>query len=64
MQSSQEEFKVGDKAVYPAQGVAEVISIDEKDIAGQRQVFLTQYRLATSAEDLRELQSVLDSIET
>jgi CarD family transcriptional regulator len=32
-------FKVGDKAVYPAQGVAEVISIEEKDIAGQRQKF-------------------------
>src|SRR6476660_10273737 len=32
-------FKVGDKAVYPAQGVAEVISIDEKDIAGSRQRF-------------------------
>ena len=40
MQPSQEvEFKVGDKAVYPAQGVAEVISIDEKDIAGARQRF-------------------------
>ena len=40
MQSSPEvEFKVGDKAVYPAQGVAEVISIDEKDIAGTRQRF-------------------------
>lgn len=32
-------FKVGDKAVYPAQGVAEVISIEEKDIAGQRMKF-------------------------
>jgi CarD family transcriptional regulator len=32
-------FKVGDKAVYPAQGVAEVVSIEEKDIAGQRQKF-------------------------
>lgn len=32
-------FKVGDKAVYPAQGVAEVISIEEKDIAGQRLQF-------------------------
>jgi CarD family transcriptional regulator len=32
-------FKVGDKAVYPAQGVAEVISIEEKDIAGNRQRF-------------------------
>src|SRR5438046_9031983 len=36
---SEIEFKVGDKAVYPAQGVAEVISIDEKDIAGSRQRF-------------------------
>ena len=32
-------FKVGDKAVYPAQGVAEVILIEEKDIAGSRQKF-------------------------
>src|SRR5678816_2337364 len=32
-------FKVGDKAVYPAQGVAEVIKIEEKDIAGKRQSF-------------------------
>lgn len=32
-------FKVGDKAVYPNQGVAEVIQIEEKDIAGVRQRF-------------------------
>jgi CarD family transcriptional regulator len=32
-------FKVGDKAVYPAQGVAEVVNIEEKDIAGSRQRF-------------------------
>ncbi len=32
-------FKVGDKAVYPAQGVAEVIRIEDKDIAGSRQRF-------------------------
>ena len=32
-------FKVGDKAVYPAQGVAEVIRIEEKDIGGTRQKF-------------------------
>lgn len=32
-------FKVGDKAVYPVQGVAEVIKIEEKDIAGSRQRF-------------------------
>jgi len=33
------QFQVGDKAVYPAQGVAEVVSIEEKDIAGTRQCF-------------------------
>jgi len=33
------QFKIGDKAVYPAQGVAEVIKIEEKDIAGKRQAF-------------------------
>ncbi len=32
-------FKVGDHAVYPARGVAEVVSIEEKDIAGKRQAF-------------------------
>lgn len=32
-------FKVGDHAVYPARGVAEIVSIDEKDIAGKRQSF-------------------------
>src|SRR6202045_1649312 len=32
-------LKVGDKAVYPAQGVAEVIKIEEKDIGGNRQRF-------------------------
>ena len=37
MQAPAHEFKVGDKAVYPAQGVAEVIRIEEKDIAGSRQ---------------------------
>ena len=34
---SEIQFKVGDKAVYPAQGVAEVVNIEEKDIAGNRQ---------------------------
>ena len=33
------EFQVGDKAVYPAQGVAEVVSIDVRDIAGSQQRF-------------------------
>ena len=33
------EFKVGDKAVYPAQGVAEVVSIEEREIAGSKQRF-------------------------
>jgi CarD family transcriptional regulator len=32
-------FKVGDKAVYPRQGVGEVIRIVELDIAGRREMF-------------------------
>src|SRR4029077_8415918 len=36
---SEIQFKVGDKAVYPAQGVAEGVNIEEKDIAGNRQRF-------------------------
>jgi len=40
MQTSTDvKFSVGDMAVYPAQGVAEVICIEEKDIAGTRQRF-------------------------
>src|SRR5690606_26235633 len=49
IQSSQEvEFKVGDTAVYPAQGVTEVISIDKKDITGQQQRFYVLRILATN----------------
>ncbi len=39
MQSEGAQFKVGDKAVYPRGGVAEVIGIEELDIAGNRQRF-------------------------
>jgi CarD family transcriptional regulator len=39
MQARKHQFKVGDKAIYPARGVAEVVSIEEKDIAGNRQKF-------------------------
>src|SRR5512133_4382770 len=39
MPLSNTQFKVGDRAVYPAQGVAEVMNIEEKDIAGSRQSF-------------------------
>lgn len=39
MRAQEQQFKVGDKAVYPAQGVAEVVSIEEKEIAGGRLSF-------------------------
>ena len=41
-------------------GVASVYIVK---LNGQRQVFLTQYRSAASAADLRELRAVLDSIQ-
>lgn len=33
------QFEVGDRAVYPAQGVAEVVGIDTKEIMGTSQTF-------------------------
>ena len=35
----QTSFKTGDKAVYPGQGVGEVMGIEHKEVAGQRQSF-------------------------
>jgi CarD family transcriptional regulator len=35
----QTEFIVGDKAVYPSQGVAEVLGIEQKEIFGNIQRF-------------------------
>lgn len=32
-------FKLGDKVVYPGQGVGEVMGIEHKEVAGQRQSF-------------------------
>src|SRR5574342_1402064 len=39
MSHSSPMFKVGDKAVYPGQGVGEVMGIEHKEVAGQRQSF-------------------------
>lgn len=33
------EFAIGDKAVYPSQGVAEVVGIEQKEISGKIQKF-------------------------
>src|SRR5438477_653659 len=37
--SLQTTFKTGDKAVYPGQGVGEVMGIEHTEVAGQRQSF-------------------------
>jgi len=50
-------FKVGDKAVYPAQGVAEVISIEEKEIAGNRQRFYVLRILDTNRKIMVPVQN-------
>ena len=36
---AEHQFKVGDKAVYPAQGVGVVTGIESKEISGNREVF-------------------------
>jgi CarD family transcriptional regulator len=49
------EFQVGDKAVYPAQGVAEVVGIDAKEISGKIMRF---YVLRVLDSDMRILVPV------
>jgi CarD family transcriptional regulator len=49
------QFNVGDKAVYPAQGVAEVVGIDQKEISGKIQKF---YVLRVLDSDMRILVPV------
>ncbi len=54
------EFKVGDKAVYPVQGVVEVIRVEEKDIAGSRQRFYVLKVLHTDHKILVPVQNASD----
>jgi CarD family transcriptional regulator len=49
------EFQVGDKAVYPSQGVAEVVGIDRKEIMGKIMHF---YVLRILDSDMRILVPV------
>ena len=53
------EFQVGDKAVYPAQGVAEVVGIDSKEISGNVHKF---YVLRVLDSDMRILVPVADTL--
>src|SRR5262245_13416612 len=46
------QFRVGDKAVYPAHGVAEVIGVDTKEIGGRLTSF---YLLKVIDSDMRIL---------
>jgi CarD family transcriptional regulator len=54
------EFAVGDKAVYPAQGVVEVIRIEEKDLGGARQSFYVLKILNTDHKILVPVASAKD----
>jgi CarD family transcriptional regulator len=45
-------FQIGDRAVYPAHGVAEVVSIETKEIAGNRKAF---YVLRVVQSDMKLL---------
>jgi CarD family transcriptional regulator len=62
------QLQVGDKAVYPAQGVAEVIGIENKEIAGRPQSFYvlkildTDMRIMVPIEKAQQvgLRAVID----
>ena len=49
------QFRVGDKAAYPAQGVAEVVGVETKEISGRPQSF---YVLRVLDTDMRILVPV------
>jgi CarD family transcriptional regulator len=55
MEDTMLEFQVGDKAVYPAQGVAEVMGIDSKEISGKIHKF---YVLKVLESEMRILVPV------
>lgn len=58
-------FSIGDKAVYPAHGVAEVTGIESHEVGGDRQTFYilrildngVKVMIPTSATGLREIMS-------
>ncbi|MEM1029257.1 MAG: CarD family transcriptional regulator [Myxococcota bacterium] len=58
---SETAFQVGDKAVYPAQGVAEVVGIEEKDIAGNRQSFYV-LRILKGADDDKKANKIMGPV--
>lgn len=51
-------FKIGDKAVYPAQGVTEITGIETRDICGNQEVFYVLRVLDTEKRIMVPLSKV------
>ena len=51
-------FKIGDKAVYPAQGVTEITGIETRDICGNQEVFYVLKVLDTDRRIMVPLSKV------
>lgn len=51
-------FKIGDKAVYPAQGVTEITGIETRDICGNQEVFYVLKVLDTEKRIMVPLSKV------
>ena len=51
-------FKIGDKAVYPAQGVTEITGIETRDICGNQEVFYVLKVLDTEKKIMVPLSKV------
>lgn len=54
----QQTFKVGDKAVYPAQGVTEILGIESKSISGRDMIFYVLRVLDTDKKIMIPLNKV------
>ena len=51
-------FKIGDKAVYPAQGVTEIMGIESKEISGNEEIFYVLRVLDTDKRIMIPLNKV------
>lgn len=51
-------FKIGDKAVYPAQGVTEILGIESKEISGNEEIFYVLKVLDTDKKIMIPLNKV------
>jgi CarD family transcriptional regulator len=60
LESLEVSFKVGDNAVYPGHGVGKILSIDTKEILGQKKTFYTLQIIESGMKIMVPLDNVMN----